>query len=556
MSYLVLARRYRPQSFDELVGQEHVARSLKNAIETDRVAHAYLFTGVRGVGKTSAARILAKALNCESDGPRPDPCNKCTNCEEITKGSSVDVFEIDGASNTGVDDVRELREQVRYLPQSARTKVYIIDEVHMLSTQAFNALLKTLEEPPPHVKFIFATTEPQKIPVTILSRCQRFDFKRIPFQQIVDFLENIAKSEDLKISDHDKSLLAREADGSMRDVLSLLDQVVAYSGRDIPEGEVARALGVVDRSWLFDIAEAILDNDPKKMLQIVETAYSTGYDLKHLMAGVVSHVRNLVVCSTVSDPLPLLETTGEEAEKLKAQSSKRSSHDLERIFFTLMRAWEDMLRSTAPRYLMEVSLLKAGNLTPTMPVTQLISKIKELERELSSKSGGNPPPSSTQERSRKGNDTKPGPEKVDAKKEAGPVARAGNNNFTWGTFKDQVHATRPSIAAMLESTTLKGFDGTTLTIGYHPSMSGADLLEEKQALDTMKDALHKLTGHAARVVLEKTDVPIETAQESPSRESAKSRNLKKLALENPVVQEAIKWGGQVKTINTLTEKED
>lgn len=226
MSYLVLARKWRPQTFGDLIGQEHVCRTLQNAIESGRVAHAFLFTGARGVGKTSAARILAKALQCEK-GPAAEPCNACPACLEITAGNSVDVFEIDGASNTGVEDIRELRENVKYLPSRCRFKIFIIDEVHMLSTSAFNALLKTLEEPPSHVKFIFATTEPHKVPITILSRCQRFDFKRIPLPKIVDRLRTIVAEEKVAVSEASLTAVARKGDGSMRDSLSTLDQVLA-----------------------------------------------------------------------------------------------------------------------------------------------------------------------------------------------------------------------------------------------------------------------------------------------------------------------------------------
>src|SRR5512140_1005150 len=238
LSYLVLARKWRPQTFRDLIGQEHVSQTLKNAIDSGRVAHAFLFTGGRGVGKTSAARILAKALNCEQ-GPAPEPCNACSACEEITAGNSVDVFEIDGASNTSVDDIRDLRETVKYLPSRCRYKIFIIDEVHMLSTSTFNALLKTLEEPPPHVKFIFATTEPHKVPITILSRCQRFDFKRIALPRIVARLRYIVDQEKVSVSDEALAVVARKGDGSMRDALSTLDQVLAFCGESVADADVA-----------------------------------------------------------------------------------------------------------------------------------------------------------------------------------------------------------------------------------------------------------------------------------------------------------------------------
>jgi len=253
MAYEVLARKWRPQVFQDVIGQEHITQTLINAINTERFAHAYLFSGARGVGKTSVARILAKAANCRqrSEG---NPCNRCQSCIDITDGSSVDVQEIDGASNRGIDEIRELRENIKYMPSSGRFRVYIIDEVHMLTLPAFNALLKTLEEPPAHVKFIFATTEPHKVPVTILSRCQRFDFKRIPLVQLVDQLEKIARSEDINIDRSGICMIAREAEGGMRDAESLLDQVASYSGEKIEDRDIIDILGIIDRDLVFDIS--------------------------------------------------------------------------------------------------------------------------------------------------------------------------------------------------------------------------------------------------------------------------------------------------------------
>ena len=280
MSYLVLARKWRPQTFSDLIGQEHVSQTLKNAIEGGRVAHAFLFTGARGVGKTSSARILAKALNCDH-GPAAEPCNACAACSEITAGNSVDVFEIDGASNTGVDDIRELRDNIKYLPSRSRYKIFIIDEVHMLSTNAFNALLKTLEEPPPHVKFIFATTEPHKVPITILSRCQRFDFKRIPLPMIISRLRFIVESERIAISDESLIVIGRKGDGSMRDSLSTLDQVLAFCGDTVADEDVVTLLGVVDRRLLQDTCDAVCARDTAAVLDIVKKVDAFGSNMRH-----------------------------------------------------------------------------------------------------------------------------------------------------------------------------------------------------------------------------------------------------------------------------------
>jgi len=254
----VLARKWRPQVFEDVIGQEHITQTLVNAIRTDRLAHAYIFGGPRGVGKTSVARIFAKAINC-AEGEPGIPCNQCRSCREITEGNSVDVQEIDGASNRGIDEIRELRENAKYMPSASRYRIYIIDEVHMLTLPAFNALLKTLEEPPPHVKFIFATTESHKVPITILSRCQRFDFKRIPLPKIVAILTKICKHEDVQIGSTGLSMVAREAEGSMRDAESLLDQVIAFAGQTVLDSQIPEILGIIDRGLIFESSSAIIE---------------------------------------------------------------------------------------------------------------------------------------------------------------------------------------------------------------------------------------------------------------------------------------------------------
>ncbi len=294
MSYLVLARKYRPQTFDEIVMQDHITRTLTNAIVSNRVAHAILFSGPRGTGKTTVARILAKAMNCK-EGPIPAPCNVCRSCIEITTGNAVDVFEIDGASNNSVDQVRELRENVKYMPAHSLYKIYVIDEVHMLSLAAFNALLKTLEEPPSHVMFIFATTELRKIPVTILSRCQHHDFRRIDVESISKHLETICSKENVDIAVESLRLIAHEADGSMRDALSLLDQVMTCSDGAVSHDQVLELLGVLDRKIIFDLSAAIFSKDTSGLLDMVEEIYASGHDMKKLYRDFIEHFRNLLV---------------------------------------------------------------------------------------------------------------------------------------------------------------------------------------------------------------------------------------------------------------------
>jgi DNA polymerase III subunit gamma/tau len=400
MSYLVLARKYRPQRFSELVGQEHVARTLTNAIEQNRVHHAFLFTGARGVGKTSAARILAKALSC-AEGPTANPCGKCEACEEIAGGRSVDVMEIDGASNTGVDDVRTLREGVRYQPAKGRRKIYILDEVHMLSTSAFNALLKTLEEPPPHVVFIFATTEAHKIPATILSRCQRYDFKLIPTSRLVSHLEGILRTENIGFEPEGLRLLARQAAGSVRDGLSLLDQVIAYLGaggdgapsptlgRDV----VSEVLGVADRSLLTEIARAVLGRDAATTLRRLAAAAERGLDLGQLARAFLSLLRDIEVVARVPDPEDLVDATTDELGEMRglAEAAVRpGGGDLLAVLFDRWaRAVDESAKSPAPRLILEMAAVDLCSAEPLEPLGDLLERLESMESRL--EGGGSAP---------------------------------------------------------------------------------------------------------------------------------------------------------------------
>ena len=346
MSYLVLARKYRPSTFDDLIGQEHVIRTLQNAINLNRVHHAFLFTGARGVGKTTAARILARALNCEK-GPTPTPCGECPACIEIGSSTSPDVLEIDGASNTGVDNVRELRENVRYLPSRGKYKLYIIDEVHMLSQAAFNALLKTLEEPPEHVKFIFATTEPQKIPVTILSRCQRFDFRRVGAEQLTRHLSEILTKEGLQLGGESLGYIVREAQGSVRDSLSLLEQVLSYGGgENLDDSLVIEALGVVDRQTIFQVCDTILQKQGSSLLDLIAEIDARGHDMTDVAGLIVEHLRDLMVVKVSDSASKVLgERSPAELEALTTQADGVDKALLHRLFSLAVRVAEDVSRS-------------------------------------------------------------------------------------------------------------------------------------------------------------------------------------------------------------------
>ncbi|MFQ5735947.1 MAG: DNA polymerase III subunit gamma/tau [Thermodesulfobacteriota bacterium] len=379
-SYLVIARKWRPSLFEEIVGQAHVTRTLSNAVSSGRVAHAYLFSGPRGVGKTTAARILAKCLNCV-EGPTPTPCNECESCRSIASGSSVDVFEIDGASNNSVDNVRELRDSVRYVPTHGKYKVYIIDEVHMLSNAAFNALLKTLEEPPPHAAFIFATTEVHKIPLTILSRCQRFDFKRIPFRDIYKHLGKILAAEGIGFEDKAVYTLAREADGSLRDGQSLLEQALAFGGGDLKDADVAEALGLMDREALFELSGAMISGDGPACLNVVEKIYDFGYDLKRALSDLLEHIRDLTVVKVTKDTR-LLDLPDSELERLQTISGGVGVERLHMLFGIISKGYEEVSRSATPRYAFEMALLRAAHCEEAEPVAALMERLESIGKAM------------------------------------------------------------------------------------------------------------------------------------------------------------------------------
>ncbi|MGC6416083.1 MAG: DNA polymerase III subunit gamma/tau [Bradymonadia bacterium] len=381
MSYLVLARKWRPTHFDEVVGQGHVTQTLKNAIELNRVAHALLFTGSRGIGKTSCARILAKSLNCKI-GPTVSPCGECPSCQQIISGTSVDVFEIDGASNNSVEQIREIRESVKFMPTHGRRKIYIIDEVHMLSTSAFNALLKTLEEPPEHVLFIFATTEPHKIPDTIISRCQRYDFKRIPERIIVDALMDIAKKESLEIEEEALFHVAREAQGGMRDSLSLLDQVIAFCGLSVTEAAVRDVLGIADRAAFVALTQALLDGSSQAVLELIDAQYRRGLDLQKFSAEFVRHVRDLMVLRVVEHPERLVDMSSDQLLHLKAQISSVQPARLHRMLSTLLKGAEEVSRSAFPKLALEMLLLRLCQQGSTLPIAEVLAGIERLETRL------------------------------------------------------------------------------------------------------------------------------------------------------------------------------
>jgi DNA polymerase III subunit gamma/tau len=375
MSYQVIARKWRPQTFDDLVGQQHVTETLKNAIKNDRVAHAYIFSGARGVGKTTAARILAKALNCVQ-GPTATPCGVCDSCKEITAGNSLDVIEIDAASNRGIDQIRELREMVRYAPAASRSKVVILDEAHMLTGEASNALLKTLEEPPDRVIFVMATTQPEDLEDTIRSRSQHFHFRALTFAEIAGRLEEIAQKENLKIEQGAMAVIARMAEGSLRDALSLLEQARAYCGDTIADKEVRELLGVVPDDALEELVGAIAEGSADRALGLVHTFQKEGRNLQHFCREAVRHMRNLLIARTCGADSEMIAATPDQRPALAKAAALFSEEDLTRFFQILLQTDEDLRRKPDPRVHLEMGLLRLINAARLAPLEELLAELK------------------------------------------------------------------------------------------------------------------------------------------------------------------------------------
>jgi len=383
MAYEVLARKWRPQQFDDVVGQAHVTQTLRNAITSDRVAHAYIFVGPRGTGKTTTARILAKALNCQKGGgPTIAPCDQCDSCKEIMSGSSLDVIEIDGASNNSVDQVRDLRESIAFVPARGPFKIYIIDEVHMLSISAFNALLKTLEEPPKHVKFLFATTDPQKVPTTILSRCQRFDLRRITLREIVGQLEKIAKVEQIEIAPDALLAIARGAEGGLRDATGALDQLVAFRGKKIAEPDVLAVFGLVAHQTLEALAQAVVGGDISAALRVIAELDANGKDLQRLVVELLGYFRDLLVCRYAGDAAALPDLTDEQIARLKTAAAVLDTDRLLRIVELLVEADARMRYALSRRTLLEIALVRGCRAARVATLDEVLRSVQAARADL------------------------------------------------------------------------------------------------------------------------------------------------------------------------------
>ena len=529
MTYVVLARKWRPQKFADLVGQEAITRTLENAIRLGRVSHALLFTGARGVGKTTSARILAKALNCEkSDGPTTEPCGECSNCREIAAGTSVDVREIDGASNTSVDDIRELKENVRYRPQKSRTKIYIIDEVHMLSTSAFNALLKTLEEPPPGVMFMFATTDPHKIPDTILSRCQRFDFKQISDEQIRGQLRKVVEAEKITISENALSLIARQAAGSLRDSLSLLDQVIALAGETVIDADVVSVLGATDRELIARTLTAFIAHDSKAALTVIEDLFSKGFDPKNYLLDVWERVRDLLVLKSGAE-VKLIQAAPDELAQLQTWAAKAGEAEIERWFDLLRHATESIGRSEFPRYVIEVAFLKAARDEPRIPLSSLVDRLESLEKRLGGNISANPG---------SGREVVSAPKTTPSKTipVSPPPAKSTTSAApSWETLVNAVKRQKPAWAAILLQAANAEIQNGQIRLSYDEGSFYQSRAKDADFQAYLVNLARELFGESYALNVRTAEKSMAPVESPASVDRARERE----ALENPLIQRAV-----------------
>ncbi len=550
MSYLVLARKYRPQSFADVLEQEHITRTLGNAIGAGRVAHALLFAGPRGTGKTTVARILAKALNCRAESSAA-PCNQCRSCLDITAGHAVDVYEIDGASNNSVDQIRELRENVKYMPAHSPYKIYIIDEVHMLSTPAFNALLKTLEEPPAHVIFMFATTEPHKIPITILSRCQRFDFRRVRVSAIAGYLATICQREGIDVGAQSLDLIARESGGSVRDSLSLLDQVIACGQKTIPHAQILDTLGVVDRSQLRQLAGALLGGEPAPFLAGLDELFDRGHDIKRLFSDLLEYFRDLWVIQSSSEPRKAVDLPADEIDALQGQIRQVPSATLQQVLDILYREEATVRLSPQPKLALEMAFFRTLHTRAALSIDTLIRKVEDLRQEIGG-SGIDPPPPgrrthrpearrSVESSHRSGEGSPPdaplpAAEIIPDRGSLGPVADSQNQlAAAWQGIVQTVSGSYPSLGANLKKCCLRRADSNGVEIVAPASQFVSSMLLREKNLALLKKVCADVFGGRPDVIV--------TAGDECGASSAKRRDRDhtrvKEALNHPVVADAI-----------------
>jgi len=505
VSHLAFARKYRPQSFGEIVGQDHITTTLKNAILQNRVAHAYLFTGSRGVGKTTTARIFAKALNCEK-GPTVDFCNKCHSCTEITQGSNLDVLEIDGASNRGIDEIRALRDNVKFSPTGGKFRIYIIDEVHMLTSEAFNALLKTLEEPPPHVKFIFATTQPHKVPATILSRCQRFDFRRIPARAIFDRLKAIAKEERFDVSDDVLSLVAKYADGSMRDGQVILDQAASFTDGKVTAGDITRMLGVADEDTLFGLSDSIREHDAVKAVRIIARLVDEGKDIVQALLALIEHFRNMAVIKIGAEAVTAVDAGPEKIKRYEAEAKNFTIEEMLYIVYTLSGAIDFARKSNIPRIPFETAMIKLARLGNITQLGDIVKRLDNLANrsqltdhrvdEPVSNNNTNDASRFTLHERRDSALPPPGPQAYQRSANLDEVLSA------WSRILASVGQKKMSSALYLQEGRPVGMEGMVLSIGFPKSSKfHKEALESPEQRKMLEESVKEVLGLEVRSVI-------------------------------------------------------
>jgi DNA polymerase-3 subunit gamma/tau len=565
VSYQVFARKYRPQTFDDLVGQAHVTRTLKNAVEQNRLAHAYLFVGPRGIGKTSTARILAKALNCVN-GPTVTPCGVCDSCKEITGGNSLDVLEIDGASNNGVEQVRELRDNVRYAPSKGHFKIYIIDEVHMLTSAAFNALLKTLEEPPPHVKFIFATTEPQKVLPTILSRCQRFDLHRIPANLIAKHLQFIADKEKITLDPAAAHAIAKGADGGLRDAESMLDQLVAFCGEKIAEPDVLNVFGFTSEQTVANFTDKILRGETPEALELLHAEAENGKDMMKLMSDLISYLRDLLVGKVKPDALA--DDLNPELQKsLEAQAAMIETDRLLELIDQFAAAEGRMKWAPNKRLHFEVAVIKAIQTLSQVTLNEVIENLAALR-------DGKSAPAASEVRAAARPATPPAPRveasrvaeqaqayETKASREDQPVAPAPesktvDHEAVWKKAVEQIRARRPLIRSWVESAKALGIEGRFFVLGFPPEQKTAmESVASPRTRDFLEALVKEISGQDWKlkfILKEGLPVapaaePLATTDELPARKKGDSQAMFK---DDPLIREALEiFKGEIKTVS-------
>jgi DNA polymerase III subunit gamma/tau len=570
MSYQVIARKWRPQTFRDLVGQTHVTETLANAIKNNRVAHAYIFSGARGVGKTTAARILAKALNCVK-GPTPEPCGECDSCKEIAAGTSLDVIEIDAASNRGIDQIRELREMVRYAPASARSKVVILDEAHMLTGEASNALLKTLEEPPDRVIFVMATTEPENLADTIRSRSQHFHFRALTFAEISGRLKEIAKKENLKIEPGAMAVIARMAEGSLRDALSLLEQARAYCGDTISDKEVRELLGVVPDDALDELVGAIAEASADRALALVHTFQREGRNLQHFCREAIRHMRNLLIARVCGADSDLIAATPDQRPALARAAAQFSEEDLTRFFQILLQTDDDLRRKPDPRLHLEMGLLRLINASRLAPLEELLADLRTGVSATATVAGSSkaasPASLPSMPRREAHVAASPAPQAVGTAagaEGAAPGHPAGqtrsNGTITRvdGISVEQVAAIKAALQAqqkflgeLVEHASRWELEGSELRIYFsREKRPFAEMLEGRESLEKVRVASSTVLGRAVRVCAR-----LEGVEAAAARAASGTQELRGQFERDPMVRSMLqRFGGKISEVKRRQEE--